>query len=186
MALSQSFFVFLPIKLIARYTMKEEWFPLVNEAGETIGKATRKECHSGNKLLHPVVHLHILNEKGELYLQKRSMRKDIQPGKWDTAVGGHVDYGELIEEALRREAKEELGITNFTPTFIMRYVFESAIEKELVNTFKTTYDGPFHPDPEELDDGKFWSLNEIEANIGKGIFTPNFESEYNKLKKGYL
>ena len=74
--------------------MKEEWFPLVNEEGETIGKATRRECHSGSKQLHPVIHLHIFNDAGELYLQKRSMNKDIQPGKWDTAVGGHIDYGE--------------------------------------------------------------------------------------------
>ena len=51
--------------------------------GETIGKATRKECHSGSKQLHPVIHLHIFNDTGELYLQKRSMTKDIQPGKWD-------------------------------------------------------------------------------------------------------
>mgnify|MGYP001074415071 FL=1 len=117
--------------------MKEEWFPLVNEMGETIGKATRKECHSGSKQLHPVIHLHIFNDAGELYLQKRSMTKDIQPGKWDTAVGGHIDYGETVEEALRREVREELGITAFTPQFITRYVFESAIEKELVNTFRT-------------------------------------------------
>ena len=82
---------------------KEEWFPLVDEAGLVIGKATRKECHSGTKLLHPVVHLHVFNNVGELYLQKRSLRKDIQPGKWDTAVGGHIDYGETVEEALRRE-----------------------------------------------------------------------------------
>ena len=74
--------------------MRTEWFPLVNEEGETIGKATRKECHSGSKLLHPVIHLHIFNKDGDLYLQKRSMNKDIQPGKWDTAVGGHIDYGE--------------------------------------------------------------------------------------------
>ena len=166
--------------------MKEEWFPLVNEAGETIGKATRKECHSGSKLLHPVVHLHIFNDKGDLYLQKRSMRKDIQPGKWDTALGGHVDYGKQTGDALRREVREELGVTNFIPTFIMRYVFESAIEKELVNTFKTIYNGPFSPDPEELDEGKFWSLEEIESNLGKGIFTPNFESEYKRLKKECL
>ena len=63
--------------------VKEEWFPLVNEEGETIGKATRRECHSGCKWLHPVVHLHIFNAAGDLYLQKRSMTKDIQPGKWD-------------------------------------------------------------------------------------------------------
>ena len=57
---------------------------------------------------------------------------------------------------------------------------------ELVNTFKTIYNGPFSPDPEELDEGKFWSLEEIESNLGKGIFTPNFESEYKRLKKECL
>lgn len=161
--------------------MREEWFPLMNEEGETIGKATRKECHNGSKLLHPVVHLHIFNEAGDLYLQKRPMTKDIQPGKWDTAVGGHVDYGETTEEALRREVREELGITDFTPQFIARYVFESSIEKELVNTFRTTYTGEITPDPTELDGGRFWSQAEIQENLGKGLFTPNFEQEYKRL-----
>ncbi len=161
--------------------MREEWFPLVNEEGETIGKATRRECHNGSKLLHPVVHLHIFNDAGELYLQKRSVNKDIQPGKWDTAVGGHVDYGETIEEALRREVREELEVTNFTPQFITRYVFESAIERELVNTFRTIYNGEIHPDTEELEGGRFWSIEEIEKSLGKNIFTPNFEQEFQRL-----
>ena len=51
-------------------------------------------------LLHPVVHLHLFNSRGELYLQKRPEWKDIQPGRWDTAVGGHVDYGETVDEKL--------------------------------------------------------------------------------------
>ena len=157
---------------------KEEWFPLVDEAGLVIGKATRKECHSGTKLLHPVVHLHVFNNVGELYLQKRSLRKDIQPGKWDTAVGGHIDYGETVEEALRREVREELGITDFVPEFLKSYIFESAIEKELVNAFRTTYNGTITPDPSELECGRFWELNEIKKNIGKGILTPNFEKEF--------
>ncbi len=161
--------------------MREEWFPIVNEEGETTGKATRRECHGGSKLLHPVVHLHIFNDAGELYLQKRAMSKDIQPGKWDTAVGGHVDYGERVEEALRREVREELGVTEFTPRFITRYVFESAIEKELVNTFRTVYNGDIHPDTVELEGGRFWTMEEIRENLGKGIFTPNFEQEFRRL-----
>ena len=80
-----------------------EYFPLVNEKGDVIGKATRAECHSGSFLLHPVVHLHVFNSQGQLYLQKRASTKDIQPNKWDTSVGGHVDFGETIEEALKRE-----------------------------------------------------------------------------------
>ncbi len=161
--------------------MSQEYFPLVNEEGKTIGKATRKECHSGSKMLHPVVHLHIFNDNGDLYLQKRSMRKDIQPGKWDTAVGGHIDYGENVEEALRREVHEELGVTDFSPVLITSYIFESAIEKELVNTFRTVYNGPFNPDPEELDGGRFWAIDEILESIGKGIFTPNFENEFQSI-----
>ncbi len=161
--------------------MIEEWFPLVNEAGETIGKATRRECHSGSKLLHPVVHLHIFNEAGELYLQKRSMKKDIQPGKWDTAVGGHIDYGETVEEALRREVREELGVTDFVPELLTHYLFESSIERELVNTYRTIYNGPFHPDKEEVDDARFWSIADIHANLGKNLFTPNFEQEFKRL-----
>lgn len=161
--------------------MKEEWFPIVNEEGETTGKATRRECHSGSKWLHPVVHLHIFNDAGELYLQKRSMSKDIQPGKWDTAVGGHIDYGETVDDALRREVREELGITEFTPQFVTRYIFESAIERELVNTFRTVYNGAINPDTVELEGGRFWSIDEIKASLGKGIFTPNFEQEFRRL-----
>lgn len=159
---------------------KTEIFPLVDKTGKVVGKATRQACHSGSKLLHPVVHLHIFNKEGDLFLQKRSMSKDIQPGKWDTAVGGHIDYGEEVEEALRREVREELGITEFTPELVCRYVFESAIEKELVNTFRTTYEGPFKPDPVELDDARFWSIAEIKANLGKQCFTPNFEQEFKR------
>lgn len=163
----------------------EELFPIVDENGNVIDAATRKECHSGSKLLHPVVHLHILNEtKDALYMQKRSMLKDIQPGKWDTAVGGHVDLGENVNMALMREAKEELGLTDFTPSHVVSYVFESEIERELVNTFSTVVNQnevKIVIDPEEISEGRFWTFAEIKENIGKGVFTPNFEQEFERI-----
>ena len=83
----------------------QEMFPIVDEQGNITGAATRGECHNGSKLLHPVIHLHVFNSKGELYMQKRPEWKDIQPGKWDTSVGGHVDLGESVEMALKREVR---------------------------------------------------------------------------------
>lgn len=166
-------------------TQKEnehEILPVVNERGITIGHAPRWQCHDGSKLLHPVVHLHVFNSKGDLYLQLRPSWKKIQPDKWDTAVGGHVSFGESIDKALARESKEELGIEKFTPILIKKYIFESAREKELVNTYRTTYDAYICPS-NELADGRFWSISEIRKSIGKKVFTPNFEKEFLMIDK---
>jgi len=105
----------------------EEWLPLVTEDGKIIGQAPRSVCHNGTKQLHPVVHLHVLNHQKQIYLQKRPITKLVQPGKWDTAVGGHISVGETLETALKREAWEEIGLQNFTAKLLKVYRWDSEI-----------------------------------------------------------
>ena len=166
--------------------VSSEWFPVVDPKGFVIGRSTREYCHSGAKPLHPVIHIHIIDRFGRIYLQKRSMKKDIQPGKWDTAVGGHVSYGEMILEAVYREASEELGLLSFNPVYLKSYEFESEVERELVNIFAAVGSFELHPDLDEVDEGRWWDVGDIDASIGKGVFTPNFESEFQMIRSKLL
>jgi len=171
-------FEFIKTRIANRKLSTEEWLPLLNEKGDVIGKAPRSICHSDKSCLHPVVHLHVFNSKGELFLQKRPMNK-IQPGKWDTAVGGHISFGETVETALQRESSEEIGVRYFKATMIANYIWESDIEREYVFCFITTdYSDTITINRDELDDGRFWSVEEIKQNVGKNVFTPNLENEF--------
>lgn len=179
---------YLGVELLKNYRnkykwKKEEWLPLVDTNGQITGKAPRSVCHSSINYLHPVVHLHIFNSQGELYLQKRPENKLVQPGKWDTAVGGHIALNEAVETGLARETKEELGLENLNSKPLARYVWQSEIESELVYVFIALFDGPITPDQQELDGGRFWSVQALESHLGKSVFTPNFEQEYQLLKR---
>jgi len=172
---------------------RDEWFDLVDPEGRVVGRAPRRICHRKpgktaggnpeNRYLHQVVHLHVTGPSGDLYLQKRSMSKDIQPGKWDTSVGGHVLSGETVEEALFREAREELGLRDFVPRFLLRYLWESDREDELVNVFTVRTGETPVPDPGETDGGRFWTATEIRTGLESGLFTPNFAQEYPRIRE---
>ena len=153
--------------------MNEELLPVVDESGNLLGSATREECHSGSMILHPVVHLHIINSNGDILLQRRSVNKRIQPGKWDTAVGGHVDYGESVQQALIRETSEELGIDASTAKFHVSYLFHSDIERELINVhILRPYDElPDSYSREEIDEVRFWTKKRYYKASAK-VFLP--------------
>ena len=163
----------------------DELLPVVDEKGNLIGKALRKECHfnTKEKLLHPVVHLHVFNNRGDIFLQYRPKTKEVQPDKWDTAVGGHIGYAETLEGGLIREAREELGLEGFKAQFIEKYIWETEVEKELVFTFICQVNQNIIVNRDEVKDGKFWKVKEVRKMIGKTQFTPNFEKEFRMLEK---
>ena len=160
---------------------QQELFPLIDSEGNVVGKATRAYCHGGSMALHPVVHLHVLDADGRLYLQKRSMKKDIAPGKWDTSVGGHVDFGESLADAVVREAREELGLHIVADDcrFLFQYIWQSSRECELVTAFCIVADANIIPQPDhdEVDEGRYFTLDELKSHIGQEFFTQQFENE---------
>ncbi len=158
-------------------TEKEEQLYVVNESGEMIGTLPRSEIHGNPGLLHMVVHVLVFNADGKLLLQKRSMDKDVAPGRWDTSVGGHVNSGESVADAVMREMEEELGITACDPEFLYTYIHSNDYEAELVYTYKCVYDGVIEFQQDEIDEVRPWGLDEIRGTIGKGILSDNFEHE---------
>lgn len=179
--------VYFAIMFISNYfkrkKINDEYVAVIDEDGKILQKASRSEVHRGTHLMHPVVHLHVIKRDGSVLLQKRPENKEIQPGKWDTAVGGHVSFGESIEKALQRETDEEIGLKDFKVIPIQQYTWKTEIETERVfmfacfveenQRFKTT---------DEVSDLRWWTRKEIQRNLGKGIFTPNFEHEFSMLK----
>jgi len=161
----------------------EEWVPLVDEAGNVTGQAPRSRVHNGSKLLHPVVHLHVFNKNKAILLQKRPMSKLIQPGKWDTAVGGHISAGETLQQALLKEAREEIGLLQFSAKHLKIYRWDCDAESELVYLFITHDHKNVKPQSDEVEELRFWTKNQIERQLGQGVFTPNFELEFSLLKE---
>lgn len=161
----------------------DEWFDIVDSEDRVIGRARRADCHGNPALVHRTAHVVVFASDGRILLQRRSSGKDIQPGKWDTAVGGHLAPGEAYESAARREMNEEIGLSPDTP---LEFLFDSRIrnrvESENVRVFKTVSNGPFRPHPEEIDELRFWTCDELRQALGQGIFTPNLELEIGRLE----
>ena len=162
---------------------REEMLPVIDEHGIVIGQMSRSYAHEGSKVLHPVVHLHVIDRFGRIFLQKRSATKDLLPGLWDTAVGGHVSYGESVLEALFREAREEIGLSDFNPVDLATYVWESPAEREWVSVFAAVGNFDLHPVNDEVDEGRYWTDDEITHAIGGNLLTPNFEHEYSQIRR---
>lgn len=158
--------------------MTDELFEIIDDAtGAVIGTAPRKRCHGDPSLIHRSVHVVVYSTDGKsILLQKRKMTKDIQPGKWDTAVGGHLMVGESYEQAAAREMGEELGIHEKDQLrFLFDFKVRNEIESENIRVFSIAYDGPFFPQESELDGVEFFTITALKQRLNSGNtddFTP--------------
>jgi len=159
---------------------EKEILEIVDTEGCVLGAAPRKSVHGNNELLHRVVHVLVFDNRNRLLLQKRSIKKRVAPGRWDTSVGGHVDCGESIEKALLREMKEELGTYPKSLKFAYQYIHSNDFESELVFTYICQPGGAIEYNNDEIEAVKFWEKQEIIDSLGKGVLSDNFEDEFQR------
>ena len=161
-----------------------EMFEIYDDAGNRVGMAPRRECHGNPALIHRSVHIVVCHPDGRILLQKRSAAKDIQPGKWDTAVGGHLNPGETWEAAALRELGEELGVKK--PP-VLKHLFDmkvrNEIESEDIRTFGMVYEGPFNLQQEEVDEVRFWTLDELGDPAVQEELTPLLRRELEMIRE---
>ena len=162
--------------------MEDEILEIVDFKGRVLRLAPRSEIHGNPALPHRVVHVLVFNGRSELLLQKRSMLKDVAPGRWDTSVGGHVEPGEGIRDAALREMQEELGIT-CEPDFLYSYTHTNHYETELVYTFSCVHDGSVSFNKEEIDEVRPWSIDDIMHGMDGQSLSDNFKHEINNYLK---
>jgi isopentenyldiphosphate isomerase len=145
--------------------MSEEIFDVVNVRDEVIDQRPRSEVHARG-LLHRAVHVLVFNSRGEVFLQKRSMKKDRQPGVWDSSCSGHVDSGENYDETAVRELREEIGLELKTPLQKLFKIDACAeTDAEFVWIYRCASDGPFQLHPDDIEPGGLFAPEKVSGWI---------------------
>lgn len=146
-------------------SVSQELLDVVDAEDRVVAVRTRGDIHAEG-LMHRAIHILVFNNRGELFLQKRSMSKDEQPGKWDSSAAGHVDSGEDYLDCARREIGEELGISSDQPLQELFKLPASALTgNEHCVVYRCDFDGPMVLDPEEIDDGQWISHAHMDERV---------------------
>jgi 16S rRNA (adenine1518-N6/adenine1519-N6)-dimethyltransferase len=151
-----------------------EMFCVVDAQDRVTGAESRDYVHVNN-LRHRAVHVLIFNQRGEIFLQRRSIWKDRNPGRWDSSTSGHVDAGESYEEAAQRELREEIGI-ECPLEKIGKLPCSAATGWEFIEVFRGRHEGPFRLASMEIETGAFFPIHQIRAWLRRSPedFSPVF------------
>ncbi len=142
--------------------MSEEIFDVVNERDEIIDHRPRSEVHRLG-LMHRATHVLVFNSRGQVFLQKRSMSKDRQPGLWDSSASGHLDKGESYDACAVRELREEIGLDlAVAPQRLFKLAASADTDQEHVWVYRCCAEGPFTLHPEEIETGGWFEPDAVQ------------------------
>jgi isopentenyldiphosphate isomerase len=154
----------------------EEWFDVVNDRDEVIGRELRRDVHARG-LWHRAIHVLVFDRAGRVFLQKRSLRKDLSPGLWDSSCSGHLDSGEDYDAAAVRELAEEIGVV-VAPPPARWFRLGACVETgwEFVWVYRLRHEGPFVLHPEEIETGGWFAPDEVTRWMKRSAadFCPSF------------
>ena len=154
------------------YNPAQERIQIVDRDDIPLTSTTRAEMRQ-RRLIHRAAYILVFNDKGELFIQKRTMTKDIYPGHWDLAAGGVVLAEESYVDAAERELAEELGVTACPLQHLFDQYFEDSSNRVWGHIFSCISNGPFVLQKEEIAHGHFIPLDDITALHRREPFTPD-------------
>jgi isopentenyldiphosphate isomerase len=164
--------------------MNTELLSVVDENDCIIDTCARHIIHATG-LRHRAVHVLVFSEQGQLFLQKRSMKKDMNGGLWDTSAAGHVDAGEDYDASAGREIQEELGISGaHTLEPLFKLPATTATGMEFTQVYRCIHNGPFTLAPDEIDEGGWFSVAEIAERIAADdqLLTETFKTIWRQFE----
>jgi isopentenyldiphosphate isomerase len=150
----------------------DEIVTIVDEHNKVLGAVPRREMRAKN-LPHRSTYILVFNAQGELYVQKRTMTKDVFPGYYDPAAGGVVLAGESYEQGAVRELEEEMGIRNVPLTWLFDFYFADEHTRVWGGAFSCLYDGEVVLQEEEVEDVALMTSDEILRRAETEPFTPD-------------
>ena len=164
--------------------MKKEFVDVVDEKDNVLCSVSRSDMREKN-LLHRDVKIFVLNSKGEFFIQKRSMKKDIYPGYFSFGVAGTVKSGEDYVDTAKRELEEEIGFKDADLKFVFKFKYETRSTKVISSVFSCVFDGKVKLQKSEVDEGFFVGLSDAKKLMKTKKFTPDGIFAFNKFLKGY-
>jgi len=180
------FYEFIRVTMVRIRLSKEEWWPIVNEQGKLIGSIQREESITAvEKHIHPIIRVILINDS-KIFLQKKCLNEKCDAGLWDVTLSNHIRMNETVEQCIQRTAYENYNQKDIKPVLLSKFLHATNTVIQFEYLFKICNLQIVNTNPDLIDSVKWWTFQQIDANIGSGIFTQSFEKEYEILKRSGL